>query len=267
MWGWGVLGVICVAYFIAAVIVLNTKAKTQAIITAILLLGYWAARALIGIKIPDNHTTLPPAWSWYFAFSTAGTANVLIGVLAGHWLRSARPSALWKSIGLAVAGIVSLVTGYAWDLFFPIIRFFWASSYVLVACGYSLLLLAAFYWLIELKQYRTWAFFFIVIVMNPLLIYMLQKFVDFNEITAFFLQGIATRAGVTGPIIMASGVLAVIASAEPWEPRARPWRHAHHVEMRPSVTEADTMVGPQCPLADLKPSTQRSAASRPFSRE
>ena len=208
MWGWGVLSLIGVAYFVGAVIVLNTRAKTQALIIAVLLLGYWAALALIGIKIPDNHKTLPSALSMYFAFSSAGAANTLIGVLAGHWLRSGQ-SGSWKSVGLAIAGLLSLITGYAWGVFFPVIRLLWTSSYVLVACGYSLLLLAAFYWIIEVKQYKRWAFFFVVIGMNPITIYMLQKFVDFSGITRFFLQGIVERAGTVGPIITACGVLAV----------------------------------------------------------
>jgi predicted acyltransferase len=207
MWSWGVLSLIGVAYFIAAVIVLNTTIKIQALVTAGLLLGYWGALALIGIKIPDNHKTLPSALSMYFAFSSAGAANALIGVLAGHWLRSGSGS--WKSAGLAIAGLLSLIIGYAWGVFFPVIRLLWTSSYVLVACGYSLLLLAAFYRIIEVKQCRKWAFFFVVIGMNSITIYMLQKFVDFNEITRFFLQGIVKRAGTVGPIIMACGVLAV----------------------------------------------------------
>ncbi len=208
IWGWGVLSLIGVAYLVAAVIVLNTKAKNQMLITVIILLGYWGALTLIGIKIPDNHKTLPSTLSMYFAFSSAGAANVLIGVLAGHWLRSGQ-SGSWKSAGLAIAGLASLITGYAWGMFFPVIRLLWTSSYVLVACGYSLLLLAVFYWIIEVKQYKRWAFFSIVIGMNPITIYMLQKFVDFNEITRFFLQGIVNLAVTTGPIIMACGVIAV----------------------------------------------------------
>lgn len=208
MWSWGVLSLIGVAYFIAAVIVLNTTIKIQALVTAVLLLGYWGALALIGIKIPNDHKTLPSALSMYFAFSSAGASNALIGVLAGHWLRLG-PSGSWKSAGLAIAGLLSLITGYAWGVFFPVIRLLWTSSYVLVACGYSLLLLAVFYWIIEVKQYKKWAFFFVVIGMNPIIIYMLQKFVNFNEITSFFLQGVVKHAGTVGPIIMVCGVLAV----------------------------------------------------------
>jgi len=96
-----------------------------------------------------------------------------------------------------------------YDVFFPVIRLLWTSSYVLVACGYSLLLLAVFYWIIEVKQYKKWAFFFVVIGMNPIIIYMLQKFVNFNEITSFFLQGVVKHAGTVGPIIMVCGVLTV----------------------------------------------------------
>jgi len=208
MRGWGVLSLIGVGYFVAAVIVLNTRAKAQALITAGLLLGYWAALALVGIEIPDHHNTLPSALSMYFAFTCAGAANALIGVLAGHWLQSGQ-SGFWKSAGLAIAGLASLITGYAWGVLFPVIRVLWTSSFVLVACGYSLLLLAAFYWMIEVKRYKKWAFFFVVIGMNPITIYMLQEIVDFNEITRFFLVGIVQRAAMFGPLIIAGGILVV----------------------------------------------------------
>jgi predicted acyltransferase len=112
-----------------------------------------------------------------------------------------------KAAGLAIAGIVSLLVGLLWSLNFPIIKIIWTSSYVLVAGGLSLLLLALFYWIIDVKGYSKWAFFFIVIGMNPITIYFLQEFVDFDGIAKFFFLGIAEHVGLFGPLILLFGVL------------------------------------------------------------
>jgi len=134
--------------------------------------------------------------------------TVLLGALAGHWLRSNR-SGNRKAAGLAIAGIVSLLVGLLWSLVFPIIKIIWTSSYVLFSGGWCLLLLALFYWIIDVKGYRKWAFVFIVIGMNPITIYFLQRFVDFDGIAEFFFLGVAEHAVLFKPLILPIGVLLV----------------------------------------------------------
>lgn len=85
----------------------------------------------------------------------------------------------------------------------------WTSSFVLFAAGWSLLLLALFYWVIDVLKLRRWAFFFIVIGMNPITIYLLRGFVNFSGIAEFFLGGLAAHCGVYGPAILAFGTLMV----------------------------------------------------------
>src|SRR6185503_18964736 len=89
-------------------------------------------------------------------FSTIpAIATALMGVLAGHYLRSDR-SGGQKARGLAAAGVLCIAFGYLWSLDFPVIKKMWTSSYVLVAGGWSLLLLALFYWLIDVKGWKRW---------------------------------------------------------------------------------------------------------------
>jgi predicted acyltransferase len=135
-----------------------------------------------------------------------GAASVLIGALAGHWIRSQR-SGNHITLGLALAGVACVFAGYLWGLSFPIIKLIWTSSFVLVACGWSLLLLALFYWTIDIGRHKKWAFFFIVIGMNPITIYFLQAFIDFGRISSFFLVGVSQHAGILGPLILALGAL------------------------------------------------------------
>jgi predicted acyltransferase len=54
--------------------------------------------------------------------------------------------------GLILSGVISLTLGLLWGLTFPINKNLWTSSYVLFAAGWSLLLLAFFYWLIDIRR-------------------------------------------------------------------------------------------------------------------
>jgi predicted acyltransferase len=54
--------------------------------------------------------------------------------------------------GLVLAGVLSLSAGLIWNLWFPINKNLWTSSYVLFAAGWALLLLAALYWLIDIRH-------------------------------------------------------------------------------------------------------------------
>ncbi len=104
---------------------------------------------------------------------------------------------------------MALTAGLIWGQFFPIIKILWTSSYVLFAGGLSLLLLALFYWIIDVQGYRRWSFFFVVIGMNAITIYFLQRFVDFEGIAEFFLGGVAKHAGLIAPLLLPFGALMI----------------------------------------------------------
>jgi predicted acyltransferase len=80
---------------------------------------------------------------------------------------------------------------------------------VLFAGGWSLLLLALFYCIIDVLRFWRWSFFFIVIGANAITIYMLPHIVDFEHISHFFVGGIVKHSGTFGPVVAAAGVLAV----------------------------------------------------------
>jgi predicted acyltransferase len=121
-------------------------------------------------------------------------ATTLLGVFAGEWLRTPRGSFV-KVWGLYLAALGCLMAGYLWSFWFPLNKILWTSSFVLVTGGYSLGLLATFYLLIDVLQFRRWAFFFIVIGMNAITIYMLQEIVDFSKISEVFLGGVISCVG------------------------------------------------------------------------
>ena len=83
--------------------------------------------------------------------------------------------------------------GWSWSFQFPVIKKIWTSSFVLVACGYSCLLLAAFHLVIEACGWRAWARPFVWIGMNPITIYMIYSLVDVRQIAQRFIGGDLSR--------------------------------------------------------------------------
>jgi predicted acyltransferase len=74
--------------------------------------------------------------------------TTLIGLLAAIWLSSNRV-ARTKTLGLVGGAATCLASGYLWSIWLPLNKKMWTSSYVLVAAGWSLLLFATFYWVVE----------------------------------------------------------------------------------------------------------------------
>lgn len=218
----GVLEHIGLCYFFATLLVIHTRWRARAIIVPAFLVLYWLS--LILIPVPgygsgvfteegnlgsyiDRFFISGNLWNEGPTSVLSGIAIILWGSLAGEWLRSNR-SGDRKAAGLAQAGIATVVLGYLWGFSLPMIkRVLWTSSYVTFACGWSMLILAMFYWVIDVKKYRRWAFFFVVIGMNAITIYFLQQIVDFDEIANLLFRGIAEHAGMLMPLVLPIGVV------------------------------------------------------------
>jgi len=211
----GVLQRIGLCYFFASVALIHLGIRGQAVTTGLILVGYWLLMTLVpvpgfgaGQLTPEGNLAgyvdrllLPGSFCCYpfgdqegLLSTLPAIATTLLGVLAGHWLRSRR-SARRKGLGLLLAGLAALAGGLAWGLVFPINKPLWTSSYVLYSGGWSLLLLALFYWVIDVLQWRRWAFPFVVIGMNAVTIYVLQELFDFRLIYYPLLGWLADSLG------------------------------------------------------------------------
>ena len=120
-------------------------------------------------------------------------ATCLLGVFAGIWITRPDQSAKRKAIGLASAGLAALAVGYLWGLEFPVVKKLWTSSFVLVAGGWSLLLLAAFYSVVDIRGWRGWCAPFIWIGMNPITLYLVSAVVAVDSVTSRLLGGSVHR--------------------------------------------------------------------------
>ena len=108
-------------------------------------------------------------WASFNAVPTS--AHTIWGALCGQLLRSAfsDKKKLWI---LIAAGLSALVLGYGLTAVSPIIKRICTSSFVFVSGGYAILALALVYWVIDLKNYKKWAMFGVVVGMNPIFIYL-----------------------------------------------------------------------------------------------
>ena len=111
----------------------------------------------------------------------------LMGTLAGYVLRSSPLKPSKKAMYIALAGVGSLVLAYGLSPFYPVIKKMWTVPYVLMAGGYSALLLSLFYFVIDVKGYKNWTLFFRVFGMNSITIYMGARILGFRDISRFFL--------------------------------------------------------------------------------
>ena len=155
-----------------------------------------------GIHDPEGLLAILPA-----------IGNALLGILAGLWLRRSAEevSGDRKAAGLVLAGLALLAVGGLWSFVFPLNKNLWTSSFVLWTCGWGSLLLALFYWTIDVRGWaRGFGAFFAVIGMNSVLIYMSGKFLSF-DFTAQALFGGLARAfpPAVASLIMATGIFTV----------------------------------------------------------
>jgi predicted acyltransferase len=97
-------------------------------------------------------------------------ATTLLGLVTGLWLASSKPGHV-KAAGMAAAGAVALVIGWTWGLAFPINKNLWTSSYVWFMGGMGAMLLAACYWLIDVRGWKRWAWPFVVLGLNAITLF------------------------------------------------------------------------------------------------
>ncbi len=227
-----VLARIGIAWFLAAVIVLNTSVRGQVIWFVGILLGYFAVMKLIpvpgfgaGVLTPEGNLAafidqklLPGRLCCYTYGDNEGLLShipaictALLGTFAGHLLISEdrKLTGLKKGLILLLAGILSLALGKLWSLSFPIIKNLWTSSFVLFAGGWSLILLALFYLVIDVWGYKKWTLPFVVIGLNSITIYMLNSgIIDFEQMGRYFFGGLANQfSELAQPVIIASGAV------------------------------------------------------------
>jgi len=210
-----VLGRIGLAYMFANIIYLFTKQRGQIIWLVGLLMGYWLLLALNSapgfprgdLSMQGNFASyidrsVIPGHLYLVIHDPEGLVSTipaigtgLMGILTGQLLKNSLLAPASKALRMAVAGFISVVLALIWNLVFPINKNLWTSSFVLLAGGLSLLFLALFYYIIDVRGYKRWAFFFTVIGMNSILIYMSSRVINWKYATDGFFMWLNQLVG------------------------------------------------------------------------
>ncbi len=193
----GVLARIAICYFFASVIIYYAKPRLAFYIGLLLLLLYWALCFLLGDPADPfsmrgwfgndvDQSVLGVAHMYKgegMPFDPEGLMStlpaivqVIFGYLVGDYIQKKGKNFEMLS-GLFVSGVALLITGYCWDLLFPINKKIWTSSYVVYTTGLAILAIATMIYLIEFKNVKGWlSRFFDVFGKNALFVFALSAF-------------------------------------------------------------------------------------------
>jgi predicted acyltransferase len=106
-------------------------------------------------------------------------------------------------------GLVCLAVGYAISPIVPVVMKMWTTSYGLISAGWACLMLLLFYWLIDIRGYRKWAFPFLIIGMNAIFIYMFTSLVHLDSMVNVFTKELAGWLPKAGLLFQQVAVLVV----------------------------------------------------------
>ena len=225
----GVLQRLALCYLFASLLFCYLKPKALVGVCAGILIGYWALLSFVpvpghgagnfaeGMNLANYLDKYLPLRKWDGDHDPEGLlstlpaiANCLLGVFAGLLLQNAAVPDRKKVRYLIAGGIACLAVGWLWHLNFPVIKKIWTSSFVLVASGYSCLLLAAFYQVIDVWKWQKWAMPFVWIGANAITIYFGGRFLDFEGLAKLLVGGEMNHVfGRYGELVLALTTLAL----------------------------------------------------------
>lgn len=228
----GVLQRIAISYLFGGLLFCLLNARGLLFSLVGILVGYWLAMSFIPVPggeagVMEEGANLAnwvdqailPGYKWDgdhdpegILSSIPAIATMILGLLSGMILRDDSLSGGKKFFILILKGGLLIGLGYLWALHFPIIKKLWTSSYVLVAGGYSCLLLAFFYLVIDVWKWSKWAAPFLWIGANPITIYMLSgNIVSFDALANRIVKGpIRESLGSYAELVVAILVIAMI---------------------------------------------------------
>jgi len=196
----GVLTRIAVVYFICSVLYVKTSQKTRDWLFAIFLVGYYIIMNFIpvpGVGYANlEPTTNLGAWLDRLVFTPnhlwaetkiwdpeglLGTipavATGLFGIRLGGWIKRKDHEDSIKITWMFVYGTIAVILGLIWDLFFPINKALWSSSFVLYTGGLACVGLALSYWIIDVRGHKKFTAPIVAFGANAITAYILADFI------------------------------------------------------------------------------------------
>ncbi len=199
------LQAIAVGYLIAALAMLHTGMRGQALTAAALLIVYWLPMALRGDYSPEGNFAFDVdrvvigrfrgdlTYTWVWSSLTFGV-TVIMGAIAGQMIRSGARTAATAG-RLALCGAALVVAGLLWGMEMPVIKRLWTSSMTLLSGGYCFLLMALFYYWIDCRGHSRGLGWLRIYGMNAITAYMLGEVINFRSIAASLTFGLERWMG------------------------------------------------------------------------
>jgi predicted acyltransferase len=226
------LQAIAVGYLFSAILFLHTRWKTQIGIAVALLLAFWAAMEFITIGgfgggnytpqgnlaegidrlvlgrfrdaayVEDGQVVFAEWYTYTWILSSLNfVVTVLTGVLTGELLKSSLKERK-KVLLLLGTGAALVALGWTWGLVHPVIKHIWTGSMVLVSSGYSMLLMALFYWWIDVRGHHRHLTLLKVYGMNSITAYAVSHIISFSSITRSLFHGLEQYIGDYYPVLI-----------------------------------------------------------------
>jgi predicted acyltransferase len=192
----GVLQRIALCYFFASLIIYYLKTRKAFYAGLLLLLAYWmlcvignpadpfSLHGWFGTEVDKAILHVPHMYKGEgIPFDPEGLGSlmaaiveVIFGFTVGNYIQQ-KGKNYEMVTGLFIAGVAMLVTGYCWDLVFPINKKIWTSSYTVYTSGLATIAIATLIYMIELKNARgLLTRFFDVFGKNALFVFALSAF-------------------------------------------------------------------------------------------
>lgn len=190
----GVLQRIALCYLVASLVVVNLGRRGHILVTSGLLLGYWLVMVLVPVpEYGRGDLTLEGNLARYIDLAVLGSnhmysvgglpfdpegllstlpaiATTLLGVFVGDYLRS-NESHREKAVTLFFFGMIGIATGKFLSLGFPINKQLWTPTYTLFTAAWATIILAASYWLVEVRGLKGLVKPFIIFGSNSIFVF------------------------------------------------------------------------------------------------
>jgi predicted acyltransferase len=195
----GVLQRIAICYLCAAAIYLTTGLRGQILWITGLLTGYWLLMALYPVPgFGAGHLDVEGNFAHYVDRVVLGAHNyhstrtwdpegivstlpaiatALFGILCGRVLgleKKLSERILW----MAAIGVALIAAGEICNIWLPINKKLWTTSFSLFMAGLDFVLLGIFLWVVDVRGHKRFVKPLVIIGLNPITIYMISELLD-----------------------------------------------------------------------------------------
>ena len=208
------LQAIAVGYLLTVPLVLYLKPGWQIATIALLLVIYTVPMMLCGDQSPqgnfacevdklilgrfrdqshiaaDGSIIFAPWYDYTWVWSSLTfCCTVAMGSLAGNIIRTGNDNRKRTALHLLAVGATLVVAGLLWDAWQPMVKRVWNGSMTIYSGGLCYLLLALFYWWIDVKGHRKGWEWLLYYGCNAITAYLIGEIINFRGIAHSLLHG------------------------------------------------------------------------------